>query len=80
MTAAIRAEQHEAEQLSRRIQEIVQSTPVRIGLRGREVKVMVAYSSLTFAFKARNRSMSVSSPLVQAALAAAQATSGEGKL
>ena len=46
MTVTLRADQQEAEQVSKRIQEIVQAIPVRIGLRGREVKVMVAYSWL----------------------------------
>jgi poly-beta-1,6-N-acetyl-D-glucosamine synthase len=72
MTAVIRAEQHGAETVAKRIQEIVQATPVRIGMRGREVKVRVAYSSLTFAYKAKNGSMIVSSPLVDEAMMAAQ--------
>src|SRR5258708_7361706 len=80
MTAVIRAEQHEAERLSRHIQEIVQSTPVPIGLRRKEVKLHVAYSSLTFAFKAKSKSMTVSCPLVQAAPIAAQATKSERNL
>jgi Glycosyltransferases, probably involved in cell wall biogenesis len=80
MTAVIRAEQHGAELVSRRIQELVQSTPVRIGLRGRAVNVEVAYSSLTFAFKAKSRGMTVSSPLVQAAVIAALATNGQENL
>ncbi|HZR38908.1 MAG TPA: hypothetical protein VFB12_02245, partial [Ktedonobacteraceae bacterium] len=80
LTAVIRAEQHGAELVSRRIQEIVQVTPVRIGLRGREVRVEVAHSSLTFAFKAKSRRMTVSSPLVQTALMATQITNGEGNL
>jgi hypothetical protein len=50
LTAVICAEKHGAELVARRIQETVQSTPVRIGMRGREVKFTVAYSSLTFAF------------------------------
>ncbi len=65
MTAVIRAEQHGAELVARRIQEVVQATPVRIGMRGREVKVTVAYSSLTFALKAKNGGVTVSSPLVK---------------
>ncbi len=80
LTAVIRAEQHGAELISRRVQEIVQATPVRIGMRGREVKIAVAYSSLTFAFKTRSRSITVSSPLVQQAMIAAQATNSEGNL
>ena len=50
LTAVIRAEQHGAELVAKRIRDTVQSTPVRIGMRGREVKITVAYSSLTFAF------------------------------
>lgn len=77
LTAVIRAEQHGAELVSKRIQQTVQATPVRIGMRGREIKVVVAYSSLTFAFKAKNGPMTVTSPLVQEAILAAQAVSGE---
>ena len=62
LTAIIRAEQNEVEGLSRQIQEIAQTTPVRIGMRGREVKVMVAHSSLTF--KSKQNNMIVTSPLV----------------
>ena len=65
MTAVIRAEQHGAELVAKRIQEAVQATPLHIGMRGRQVKVTVAYSSLTFAFKAKNRSVTVSSHLAQ---------------
>jgi hypothetical protein len=53
MTAVIRAEQHGAELVAKRIEEVVQATPVRIGMRGREVKITVAYSILTFANKQR---------------------------
>jgi biofilm PGA synthesis N-glycosyltransferase PgaC len=62
MTAVIRAEQHGAELVAKRIQEAVQAAPVRIGLRGREVKITVAYSSLTFTFKAKSGSVFVNSP------------------
>ncbi|HLW03674.1 MAG TPA: glycosyltransferase [Ktedonobacterales bacterium] len=55
LTAVIRAEQHGAELVAQRIQETLQATPVRIGLRGRLVKVTVTYSSLTFAPKGRSR-------------------------
>ncbi|HLX55586.1 MAG TPA: glycosyltransferase [Ktedonobacteraceae bacterium] len=49
MTAVIRAEQHGAELVAQRIKKIVESAPVRVDARGREVKVTIAYSSLTFA-------------------------------
>jgi biofilm PGA synthesis N-glycosyltransferase PgaC len=62
MTAVIRAEQHGAELVAKRIQETVQATPVRIGMRGREVKITVAYSSLTFALKAKKESVVASNP------------------
>jgi poly-beta-1,6-N-acetyl-D-glucosamine synthase len=80
LTAVIRAEQYGAELVSKRIQEIVQATPVRIGMRGRAVKVVVAYSSLTFTSRAKNGGITISSPLVQAAIIAAQATNSEGNL
>jgi hypothetical protein len=50
LTAVIRAEQHGAELVAKRIQEAVRATTVRIGKRGREVKITVLYGSLTFAF------------------------------
>jgi hypothetical protein len=77
MTAVIRAEQHGAELVAQRIQEIAQATPVRIGMRGREAKVTVAYSSLTFALKAKSGSVAVSSPLVKEAIIASQATNAD---
>jgi len=77
MTAVIRAEQHGAELVAQRIQEVVQATPVRIGMRGRKAKVTVAYSSLTFALKAKQGSVTVSSPLFKEALIAGQATNAD---
>jgi hypothetical protein len=77
LTAVVRAEQNAAEDLSRQIQEIAQSTPVRIGMRGREVKVMVAHSSLTF--KGKPNDMTVTSPLVAETRVAA-GMSGEATL
>jgi len=62
MTAVIRAEQHGAELVAKRIQEAVQATPVRVGMRGREVKITVAYSSLTFALNTKSDSAVVSNP------------------
>ena len=63
MTAVIRAEQQGAEIVAQRIKSVVESSSVRVGTRGREVKVTIAYSSLTFASKAPNGSMTVSGPL-----------------
>ncbi len=79
MTAVIRAEQHGAEIVARRIQKIVEATPVRTGMRGRKVKVTVAYSSLTFALKAKNGSVTVSSPLFDEVIIAAQAMTADEK-
>jgi hypothetical protein len=73
VTAVIRAEQHGAAIVARRIQEAAEATPVRIGMRGKEVKVKVAYSSLTFVPKAKDGSMTISSPLVDEAVVAALA-------
>ncbi len=80
MTAVIRAEQHGAELVAKRIQQVVQATPMRIGMRGREVNITLAYSSLTFTFEAKNGSVTVSSPWVKEAMIAAQAINGEGNL
>lgn len=68
MTAVIRAEQHGAEIVARRIKEVVEATTVRVGVRNREVKVTIAYSSLTFASKAANGNMTVSGPLLDEAM------------
>jgi len=59
MTAGIRAEQQGAEIVAERIKAVAESLPVRVGSRNREVKVAVAYSSLTFASKIANGSMIV---------------------
>jgi biofilm PGA synthesis N-glycosyltransferase PgaC len=77
MTVVIRAEQHGAELVAKRIQEAVQASPVRIGMRGREVKVTVAYSSLTFALKAKDGRVTVSSPLFGDAIMTAQAANAD---
>ena len=60
MTAVMRAEQQGAESVAKRTQEIVQATPVRIGMVGREVKVTVAYSSLTFPLREQSGNMTMS--------------------
>ena len=65
MTAVIRAEQHGAEIVARRIKAAVESAPVRLGGRTGEVKVKVAYSSLTFASKAPHGDVTVTGPLVE---------------
>jgi biofilm PGA synthesis N-glycosyltransferase PgaC len=57
MTAVLRTGQHGAELVAKRIQEAVQATPVRIGMRGRVVKITVTYSSLTFALNTKSGSM-----------------------
>jgi poly-beta-1,6-N-acetyl-D-glucosamine synthase len=80
LTAVIRAEQHGAELVSRRIQETVQATSVRLGLRGRRVNVTVVSSSLTFTLVEKSKKMAVSSSVVQTALMATQATNGKADL
>jgi poly-beta-1,6-N-acetyl-D-glucosamine synthase len=77
VTVVIRSEQQGAELVAKRIQETVQAMIVHI--RGRETRVKVAYSSLTFALKAKNRSMTIS-PLLKEALIAARVPSSEGNL
>ena len=72
MTAVIRAEHQGAELVARRIQEIVQAAPVRLGMRGREVHVTLAYSSLTFPLNAQNERAPASSPLAEGPVMAAK--------
>ena len=73
MTAVVRAEQHGAEIVAQRIKKLVESSTVRVGMRGREVKVNVTYSSLTFASKAPDGNMTVSGPLLDEAMLSALA-------
>ena len=80
MTAVIRADQQGAELVAKGIQEVVQTTPVRLGMRGREVRVTVAYSSLTFTLPAKSGSGSHQQSLTKEAISIARATNGEGKL
>ena len=49
ITAVLRAEPHGAEIVAQRIKKVVEVTPIRVGVRNREVHVAVTYSSLTFA-------------------------------
>ncbi len=80
MTAVIRAEHQGADLVAKRIQQVVQATPVRIGMRGREVNIRLAYSSLTFTFEAKDGRVTVSSPWVKEAMIATQAIKSEGNL
>ena len=77
MTAVIRAEQQGAEIVAQRIKTAVESSTVLVGTRGREVKVTIAYSSLTFASKASNGGMTVSGPLLHDQLIASIAVNNE---
>ncbi len=77
MTAVIRTEQQGAESVAERIQEIVQATPVRIGINGREVRVTMAYSLLTYPLRAQNGSMTVSHSQAYETMRVVQATQSE---
>jgi hypothetical protein len=77
MTAVIRAEQQGAEIVAQRIKAAVESSTVRVGTRGREVKVTIAYSSLTFASKAPDGNMTVSGPLLDEQIVSALAADHE---
>lgn len=77
VTAVVRAEQHGAEIVAQRIKKIVEASTVRVGMRGREVRVNVAYSTLTFASKVTNGDVTVSGPLLDAAMIAALTSSAE---
>lgn len=68
VTAVIRADQHGAEIVAQRIKKLVEEATVRVGMRGREVRVTAAYSSLTFASKAPNGTMTVQGPLLDEAM------------
>jgi glycosyltransferase involved in cell wall biosynthesis len=78
MTAVIRAEQQVVESVAKRIQETVQATPVRIGMTGRETKVTVAYSSLTFPLRAHHGSMTVNHSQIHEKVGVVQATQSQG--
>lgn len=78
MTAVIRAEQNGATLVAERIKKAVEESTVRVGARGREVRVTVAYSSLTFASKASDGGVTVSGPLIDEAVIAALASGDEG--
>lgn len=78
MTAVIRAEQHGAELVAQRIKNAVEGSTVHVGVRNREVKVMVAYSTLTFASKAPNGDVTISGSPMHEAVAEALATGDEG--
>ncbi len=67
MTAVMRADQQEAQQVAEQIKQAVESTTVRVGARGNEVRVHVAYSSLTFAAQDNGAGMKVSGPLKEEA-------------
>jgi len=77
MTAVIRAEQQGAEIVAQRIKTAVESSTVRVGTRGREVKVTIAYSSLTFASKAPDGNMTVSGPLLDEQIIASGTATNE---
>lgn len=64
MTAVIRAEQQGAEIVAERIKQLVEAATVRVGVRGREMQVSVAYSTLTFASMPLTGGMTVSGPLL----------------
>jgi poly-beta-1,6-N-acetyl-D-glucosamine synthase len=78
VTAVIRAEQQRAESVAKRIQEIVQATPVRIDMAGREVRVTMAYSLLTYPLRAQKGSTIVSHSQAYESMKVAQATQSEG--
>jgi glycosyltransferase involved in cell wall biosynthesis len=78
MTAVIRTEQQAVESIAKRIQGIVQTTPVRIGMTGRETKVAVAYSSLTFPLRTHHESVTVSNSQMHETMRSTQVTQSQG--
>ncbi len=71
ITAVIRAEQHGAEIVAQRIKQLVERSMIHIGVRGREVKLSLAYSTLTFTSKAPNSAMVVNNAFIDHSLLAA---------
>ena len=74
MTAVIRADQQGAALVAEQIKQAAEATPVRVGARGREVNVTVAFSTLTFSTHGTGGEMKVSGPLVEEATVAALMT------
>lgn len=77
MTAVIRADQRGAALVAEQIKQAVEATPVRVGARGREVNVTVAFSTLTFSAHGTGGEMKVSGPLVEESAAAFLANAAE---
>jgi poly-beta-1,6-N-acetyl-D-glucosamine synthase len=75
VTAVIRAEQQGADIVAQRIKQVVEAASLRIG--GRDVKVTIAHSSLTFSSKAADGKMTVSGPLMEESLLAVLGTNNE---
>lgn len=65
LTAVMRADQQGADQAAQQIKQAVEAATVRVGTRGREVKVTVAYSSLTFSAQGSGGAMKVSGPFLE---------------
>ena len=62
ITAVLRADQRGAEIVARRMKSIGETTSVRVGVRSREVRVSIAYSTLTFALQAGNDEVTITGP------------------
>lgn len=62
MTAVIRADQAGASIVAQRLKRLAEAAVVRLG--GRDIRVMVTYSSLTFAAKSAAGGITVSGPLI----------------
>lgn len=77
ITAVIRVDQQGAALVAEQIKQVVESTPVRVGARGREVKVTVAFSSLTFSVQGKGGMMKVSGPLMEESATALLASTTE---
>jgi glycosyltransferase involved in cell wall biosynthesis len=77
MTAVVRADQQGAGQIAQQIKRAVEAATVRVGPRGREVKVTMAYSSLTFSAQGNGGAMKVSGPFLEGPAAAAMTNSAE---
>lgn len=65
MTAVIRADQHGAEVVAQRIQEVVRATSAHLGMRGHDASIAVAYSTLTFVLNGKTVGTTASGSLIE---------------
>ena len=73
MTAVIRADQHGADVVAQRIQEIVQAASARLEIRGHSASIAVASSTLTFPLNGKAADTTITNPSIEERVMAAPA-------